>query len=179
MLSALQFPLNTFPNRRVYRFTCEVRAEESGLEDVEDEVLFAFPLRVEGEAFRQEEKVFITLVTSVHATLTCGRCLDPIPIQLRARFQMVYQPVTERPPFLPDEEEIGFGYYEGGIIDLREDIRRYLLLEVPLWPVCHEECQGLCHRCGTNLNRATCLCEQKKGDPRRRPLSEPLNRLFG
>lgn len=179
MLSALQFPLNTFPNQRAYCFTCEVRVEESGLESVEDEVLFESPLRVEGEAFRQGEEVFITLVTSVHATLTCGRCLDPIPIRLHTRFQILYRPATERPSFLVDEEEIGFGYYESGIIDLREDIRRYLLLEVPLWPVCSEECQGLCHRCGTNLNHATCLCEQKKGDLQRRPFSEQLDHLFG
>jgi uncharacterized protein len=179
MLSTMQFPIQTFPDRRDYRFAYEISAEEGGLEDAEDEITFESPVRIEGEAFRQDDDVVMTLVVSVGATFTCGRCLDPVPATLNSRFQIQYRPVAERPAFLADEEEIGLGYYEAGIIDIREDIRRYLMLEVPLWPVCSEDCKGLCHRCGANLNHATCLCDQKKGDPRRRPLSEQLDRLLG
>jgi len=179
MLSTLQFPIQTFPEGREYHFAYQVSVAESGLEDEEDEVTYSSPVRIEGVAFRQNEGVFMTLVVSVEATFTCGRCLDPIPATLNSRFQIHYRPIRERPPFLEGEEEIGLGYYESGIIDIREDVRRFLVLEVPLWPVCREDCKGLCHRCGTNLNHATCLCEQKKGDLRRRPLSEQLNRLLG
>lgn len=179
MLAALQFPVQTFPDGRAHRFAFELSAVECGLRDIADEVAFASPVRVSGEAFRQNDVVLFSLDVSVAATVVCGRCLDPTPVALGSRSQIQFRPLAERPAFVADDEEIGLGYYEAGIIDIREDIRRAVVLEVPLWPVCREDCKGLCHRCGANLNRAACLCDEKKGGPRRRPLAEQLDRLLG
>src|SRR2546421_13027750 len=36
-------------------------------------------------------------------------------------------------------------------IDLRPAVREELLLAVPRWVVCRDDCRGLCPRCGTDL----------------------------
>ncbi len=43
-------------------------------------------------------------------------------------------------------------------VDLTEDIREAIVLSFPGYPLCRRECQGLCPRCGTNLNRRRCRC---------------------
>ena len=82
------------------------------------------------------------------------------------------------PDYLEGEEEVGLGYYEGGIIDIREDVRRYLLLEIPVWPVCDGDCRGLCATCGANLNDDPCDCAPSDDESARTPLARELDRLF-
>lgn len=42
--------------------------------------------------------------------------------------------------------------------DLTADIREAMLLVFPTYPLCSEDCKGLCARCGGNLNRNECSC---------------------
>jgi len=44
-------------------------------------------------------------------------------------------------------------------VDLSEDIREDVLLQVPAYPLCSEECRGLCAQCGKNLNEGPCACK--------------------
>ena len=179
MPSVTEFPLHSFSDQRIQRISLEVDVEEAGLAELNGETVLRSPIFVEGEAFRQDEEVHLTLRVRVAAEARCRFCLDPVPLTVETSFRMLYQPIARRPDYLEDEEEVGLGYYEAGIIDIREDLRRYLLLEMPLWPVCREECLGLCHHCGTNLNHETCACAVKKGGGRRTQLAEKLDELFG
>jgi len=43
-------------------------------------------------------------------------------------------------------------------IDLRPAVREELLLAVPQWVVCRDDCRGLCPRCGKDLNAGPCGC---------------------
>jgi len=43
-------------------------------------------------------------------------------------------------------------------IDLRPAVREELLLAVPRWVVCRDDCRGLCPRCGKDLNAGPCGC---------------------
>ena len=43
-------------------------------------------------------------------------------------------------------------------VDLTDDIREDILLELPAYPVCKPDCKGLCPRCGKNLNTGPCSC---------------------
>ncbi len=40
------------------------------------------------------------------------------------------------------------------------------LLSLPMRPLCHEKCKGLCTACGANLNETSCTCMKDEGDPR-------------
>jgi len=51
------------------------------------------------------------------------------------------------------------------ILDLEPLARDAVLLELPLAPLCKEDCLGLCPQCGANLNLETCSCAPP-ADPR-------------
>jgi uncharacterized protein len=55
--------------------------------------------------------------------------------------------------------------FEGNWLYADDLLRQYLLLELPMAPVCREDCKGLCPTCGQNLNEASCDCAPKEGHP--------------
>jgi uncharacterized protein len=54
----------------------------------------------------------------------------------------------------------------GEHLDLRPLVRDALLLELPIAPLCRDDCRGLCPTCGADLNEGTCACEDPTSDPR-------------
>ena len=53
----------------------------------------------------------------------------------------------------------------GDELDLEPLARDAVLLELPLAPLCTEDCQGLCPTCGANRNTESCDCAPP-ADPR-------------
>ncbi|MHB1712787.1 MAG: YceD family protein [Acidimicrobiales bacterium] len=51
------------------------------------------------------------------------------------------------------------------VLDLEPLARDAVLLELPLAPLCAEDCRGLCPRCGVDLNLEACSCKPEP-DPR-------------
>ena len=43
-------------------------------------------------------------------------------------------------------------------VDITEDLREAVLLAAQAYPLCREDCQGVCARCGRNLNWGPCFC---------------------
>jgi uncharacterized protein len=54
------------------------------------------------------------------------------------------------------ETDSGLILPEDAHIELAPLLREYALLEVPISPICKEDCQGLCAECGQNLNEKDC-----------------------
>lgn len=83
----------------------------------------------------------------------CVRCLAEILQSLSVNFSELYafkfKSVTESNLILPDD----------GKIDLTPLVREYMLLEIPISPLCKPDCLGLCTVCGANLNEG--LCEHR------------------
>jgi uncharacterized protein len=63
-----------------------------------------------------------------------------------------------------EEQEIHL--IKGSVLDLTPYIREAVLLQVPYIPVCREDCQGLCPKCGINKNTDACNCQIEVIDPR-------------
>ena len=51
-------------------------------------------------------------------------------------------------------------------LDLDELVIKNFCSELPINYICSEDCKGLCHVCGCNLNHTTCDCEDDYIDPR-------------
>lgn len=105
------------------------------------------------------------LHSAVHGP--CGRCLHEARIPLEADVHLYYWPKREDTGSKIadiDPEEPDFGEYEGDSIDPSEDFREILLVEVPPFLICSEDCKGLCPRCGANLNTEACQCAPGEGD---------------
>lgn len=54
---------------------------------------------------------------------------------------------------------------DGEILDLFDLVRDSLVLELPIAPLCNEDCKGLCGTCGADLNEGVCGCDAPR-DPR-------------
>ncbi|MFA7256558.1 MAG: DUF177 domain-containing protein [Kiritimatiellales bacterium] len=45
-------------------------------------------------------------------------------------------------------------------VDITEELREAVILNLPHFPLCDEECKGLCSRCGKDLNGEPCGCRK-------------------
>jgi len=113
-----------------------------------------------------------TLHTEIE--LTCSRCLSLFSCPLTLKIEEEYFPtidvVTGAPLSLPDEPS--YFIIEENILDLTEAIHQYALLNIPMKPLCLQDCAGLCSTCGSNLNQAPCNCPPRPADPRWSELSK-------
>ena len=57
-------------------------------------------------------------------------------------------------------------------LDLRPAVREEWLLAAPAFPLCREDCRGLCPQCGANLNEDPEHAHEAAPDPRWAKLSE-------
>lgn len=64
-------------------------------------------------------------------------------------------------------------------IDITEDIREELLLDIPQRFKCSENCKGLCSGCGANLNRGKCKCEPGTKKPKKKEEVPPEDSAWG
>lgn len=93
----------------------------------------------------------------------CRRCLEPVGGVLECHVREMYRP---RPPGEgPDEDEETYPL-RGEMLDLRPLVRDAILLELPIAPLCREDCAGLCPHCGASLNQGPCGCAGPPADPR-------------
>ena len=45
-------------------------------------------------------------------------------------------------------------------LNVEELLRQAILVELPLQPLCSEDCKGLCPKCGNNFNEGLCSCQK-------------------
>jgi uncharacterized protein len=72
--------------------------------------------------------------------------LQPIQIVFSELYAFKTNAITESGLILPEDSNL----------DLAPVVREYLLLEIPISPVCKPDCKGLCPVCGEDLNVRTC-----------------------
>ena len=90
-------------------------------------------------------------------TGACRRCLQETGGEVEASFRELF----ERRPTEGETYRLA-----GEEIDLEPLVREAVLLELPLSPLCADDCKGLCPECGADLNAEGCDCEVDERDPR-------------
>ena len=89
----------------------------------------------------------------------CIRCLDPVEIEVDRKIQELYryEPTNDKggkrskksaeveDEDLESDEEL---WLDGSVLNLETPIRDAIVLDLPVNPLCSEECQGLCPDCG-------------------------------
>ena len=124
-----------------------------------------------------ERRVLVDVRGKVGLTAPCGRCLQPVGLDAPVEFELTLVPSEEYVDeprgedtgkvvgsFEPQqaEEEV----YSGKVIELDPILREQIVLALPRYPVCKDDCKGLCPVCGANLNDRECGCDRHVPDPR-------------
>ena len=109
----------------------------------EHEVEYQFLAQIQGNA------LLVTGRVCTPATLRCSRCLRAFERPLDVK-QFVYHKELHGEDF----------------VDLTDQMREDIILELPQRALCAEDCKGLCPHCGKDLNQGSCRCKQSRGDLR-------------
>lgn len=100
--------------------------------------------------------------------LVCSRCLKDIEYQLNAPINVIVDSRSEH----KEEEEHLLELHDNGDVDFSPGVEETILFNLPLIPLCKDDCLGLCSGCGVDLNTRKCRCEQQEIDPRWEKLKE-------
>jgi uncharacterized protein len=134
---------------------------------IEDESFdFSGPVNTRLSFYSLGESLSVKGHSQARVAMDCVRCLERTEISLETRFKFVFQ--KDRPKNVSDGDDDSLIWLDakGEKIDLGEEIKDYVLLEIPQNPVCSDTCAGLCPTCGENLNTTICSCKEESVDPR-------------
>ena len=92
------------------------------------------------------------------SNVTCRRCLTefvmPVTVAVEALFS------TD--PDLQDDPSVYPLLEPVASVDVTVAVREELALAAAAYPLCREDCAGLCPRCGSDLNQGPCSCAGAK-----------------
>jgi len=86
---------------------------------------------------------------SAPVEIECRRCLDTALAELDIEVKEVCTDDPDPDLMYPVEPDW---------LDLEPLVHDACILELPLAPLCREDCKGLCPECGVNRNSETCSC---------------------
>ncbi len=121
-----------------------------------------------GEIRRMAEGFLLQAAMSYEQRLRCMRCLRPVAVPFSGELDLILQ--VGGPQAAGSERELEAGDFsllllEEEIIDTRPLLIEQVQLNIPMKPLCKEDCAGLCATCGVDLNSGSCDC-QRQADPR-------------
>jgi uncharacterized protein len=115
----------------------------------------AGPVRVAGRLSQTGELEFFwqaRLAGTLHGS--CRRCLKDIVYPLDADVEVLFSAdpdAADDPSVYPLAEPVTR-------VDVRPAVREEIALAVSAYPLCREDCAGLCPRCGADRNAGPCGC---------------------
>ena len=114
---------------------------------------------VQGEVRNTAGILDLELVTFTVLDAVCDRCGK----EFRQEKEIPYSCVLAEEIQNEDNDEIVL--LEDGQVDVGDLARTAFILGMDTKTLCSEDCKGLCHRCGADLNLGPCSCK-KEADPR-------------
>lgn len=154
----------------IKEFPARITLEEecSGLDIGSDGISPIGNTSVELSIVLSNQVYYCTGEAACEVNIECSRCLEPYMLNLHGTLDFSIRETadgtSDSGDEIPDEEII---IASGtGQVDISGQIREALLLELPLKPLCEEDCRGICPHCGVNRNEEDCDCRTDSEDPR-------------
>ena len=109
----------------------------------DDDVQCVTPVEVRATLERITNALTVKIDAKTRFSFLCSCCAEPFEKDLEKSLSLAYElePATTH-------------------IDLGEDIRQEILIELPVRNLCREDCKGICPSCGVNLNDNKCKCKE-------------------
>ncbi|HSU03248.1 MAG TPA: DUF177 domain-containing protein [Nocardioides sp.] len=123
------------------------------------------------------EGVLVTGDLDVPVEGSCARCLEPLEDTLHLSVQELYAYAGSTTEATSEEDEVR--RIEGDHLDLEPLARDTVVLNLPLAPVCTEDCRGLCVDCGQRLDDLPADHTHEVVDPRWAGLAQKFTSSSG
>jgi len=107
-----------------------------------DDVRFIAPLEARAKVSRVENTVLAKTHLQGQIASFCSRCLEKVQQGWSGDF--VFDVEVNR---------------NTDYVELDEDIRQEVILNLPTRLLCKKDCKGICSTCGTDLNKEQCECK--------------------
>ena len=143
--------------------TLSIKLEEK-LEDLETEnteCVFFGPVKFTGQLFNAGGVFNLKGRLEADYNVKCYRCACDISSHIDIP---VKENIMKADSKTQDEEDVYT--FEGNYIELGDILRANIILNLPMKQLCSENCKGLCHLCGANLNEEQCDCKEENSDSR-------------
>ena len=126
----------------------------------------SFPLKISKVG---TDKFLIEGETAVTLEIPCDRCLEPVPVEIPLTICREYDKNDIEGE--SEEEALIVGYN----LDTEQLIYCEILVNWPMKTLCTEACEGICKKCGANLNHSSCTCDTVELDPRMAKIRDIFN----
>ena len=90
--------------------------------------------------------ILVRVELATELELICSRCLNAFACPISCHIEEEFLPVVDVVSGLqlpPSEESAGFTIDSNHILDLGELIRQFILLNLPMKPLCRPDCNGI------------------------------------
>lgn len=125
------------------------------------------PVKVDGTLRNSDGNLSLEAHAVAQFSTLCARCLEQIERTFEFDINEVFAdaPIDDDSEFLP---------IVSNTIDLAVAVEDNFCTALPIRFLCSDDCRGLCHICGINLNKSTCSCDTEEIDPRLAKLKDFL-----
>ncbi len=142
-----------------YRFQGKIKDYLDTGTDDESNFTLAVTVRISGD------KIMVEGDFKAEIEVDCSRCLQPFMQQINTDFNEVFTvtPLLDKKSSPEDLalETANQLTVSGDYLYLNEYVRQLFILCQEYKPLCKPDCRGICARCGADLNRAACSCENE------------------
>jgi uncharacterized protein len=121
------------------------------------------------------DQLILSVDSNFNVVFNCDRCGSEYDSELMSKYQMVY--LQNEEPVETKSDNVKYLNRTADKIELKDDIREFALLSIPMKKLCKEDCKGLCYKCGADLNKEQCKCSNNEVDPRWKPLMNLKDKL--
>lgn len=124
---------------------------------------------VQGEitAAREYDHLRVSGHVGTQVKLVCSRCIASYETAIGSTFSIIYRKVNSQEIDQDEDTELSdqdliSATYSGNEIDLTHEIEEQVAMEIPIKPLCNQNCKGLCPVCGIDLNHTSCNCSNEQ-----------------
>jgi len=121
------------------------------------------------------DQLILSVTSDFKVKYECDRCGTEYKSSLKSDYKMIY--LMNEAPEETDSINVNYLSRDADKINITADVREFALLSVPIKQLCKENCQGLCYKCGKDLNNEQCSCQTEEIDPRWKPLMNLKDKL--
>jgi len=139
------------------------RVDLPGLAKISKDILAVSPIQADLLVKPSAQVVNVSGRCACELELACSRCLTHFYKTLEFPFHEAF---SFNPEIVGADREDSIHLVTEDKVDLTPYIEEHVLLELPLVPLCSEDCRGLCPVCGQNKNERDCSCQAEQIDPR-------------